>query len=41
MRNGALAEIFAGENRVAITPDSATQLVKLEHTTEFYSSIFD
>ena len=28
---GALAEIFEGENRVAMTPDSAAQLVKLGH----------
>jgi NAD(P) transhydrogenase subunit alpha len=28
---GALTEEFAGENRVAMTPDSATQLVKLGH----------
>jgi len=28
---GALKEIFAGENRVAMTPDSAGQLVKLGH----------
>jgi H+-translocating NAD(P) transhydrogenase subunit alpha len=28
---GALTEIFAGENRVAMTPDSALQLVKLGH----------
>lgn len=32
MKIGALAEIFAGENRVAMTPDSALQLVKLGHT---------
>ncbi len=32
MKIGALTEIFAGENRVAMTPDSATQLVKLGHT---------
>ena len=31
MKIGALAEIFAGENRVAMTPDSALQLVKLGH----------
>jgi len=29
---GALAEIFEGENRVAMTPDSALQLQKLGHT---------
>ena len=28
---GALKEIFAGENRVAMTPDSALQLIKLGH----------
>jgi NAD(P) transhydrogenase subunit alpha len=28
---GALTEIFAGENRVSMTPDSALQLVKLGH----------
>jgi NAD(P) transhydrogenase subunit alpha len=28
---GALKEVFAGENRVAMTPDSAGQLVKLGH----------
>ena len=27
---GALAEIFDGENRVAMTPDSAVQLQKLD-----------
>ncbi|MDP3263357.1 MAG: Re/Si-specific NAD(P)(+) transhydrogenase subunit alpha [Tabrizicola sp.] len=32
MKIGALTEIFAGENRVAMTPDSALQLVKLGHT---------
>ncbi len=31
MKIGALSEIFAGENRVAMTPDSALQLVKLGH----------
>ena len=31
MKIGALAEIFPGENRVAMTPDSAAQLVKLGH----------
>ena len=29
---GALKEIFAGENRVAMTPDSAVQLAKLGHS---------
>jgi NAD(P) transhydrogenase subunit alpha len=29
---GALKEVFPGENRVAITPDSALQLVKLGHS---------
>ena len=28
---GAPREIFEGENRVAMTPDSALQLVKLGH----------
>ena len=32
MKIGALTEIFAGENRVAMTPDSALQLAKLGHT---------
>ena len=32
MKIGALTEIFAGENRVAMTPDSALQLVKLGHS---------
>lgn len=32
MKIGALTEIFAGENRVAMTPDSATALAKLGHT---------
>ena len=31
MKIGALAEIFAGENRVAMTPDSALQEIKLGH----------
>ncbi|WP_426031581.1 Re/Si-specific NAD(P)(+) transhydrogenase subunit alpha [Cypionkella sp. TWP1-2-1b2] len=31
MKIGALSEIFAGENRVAMTPESALQLVKLGH----------
>jgi NAD(P) transhydrogenase subunit alpha len=30
---GALTESFAGENRVAMTPDSATQLAKLGHSS--------
>jgi len=29
---GALKEIFEGENRVAMTPESALQLQKLGHT---------
>ena len=32
MKIGALTEVFPGENRVAMTPDSATQLAKLGHT---------
>lgn len=32
MKIGALREIFPGENRVAMTPDSAAQLVKLGHS---------
>ncbi len=32
MKIGALREIFEGENRVAMTPDSAQQLAKLGHT---------
>ena len=32
MKIGAPKEIFAGENRVAMTPDSAVQLQKLGHT---------
>jgi NAD(P) transhydrogenase subunit alpha len=31
MKIGALAETFDGENRVAMTPESATQLIKLGH----------
>ncbi len=31
MKIGALKEVFAGENRVAMTPDSALQLIKLGH----------
>ncbi len=32
MKIGAPREIFEGENRVAMTPDSATQLIKLGHS---------
>jgi NAD(P) transhydrogenase subunit alpha len=32
LKIGALKEIFEGENRVAMTPESALQLVKLGHT---------
>ncbi len=32
MKIGALTEVFPGENRVAMTPDSAIQLVKLGHS---------
>jgi NAD(P) transhydrogenase subunit alpha len=32
MKIGALAEVFPGENRVAMTPDSAVQLAKLGHS---------
>ena len=32
MKLGALAEVFPGENRVAMTPDSAVQEMKLGHT---------
>lgn len=32
MKIGALVEVFPGENRVAMTPDSALQLIKLGHT---------
>lgn len=32
MKIGALRELFVGENRVAMTPDSAVQLQKLGHT---------
>ena len=32
MKIGALREIYQGENRVSMTPDSALQLVKLGHT---------
>lgn len=31
MKIGALTEVFTGENRVAMTPDSALQLQKLGH----------
>lgn len=31
MKIGALTELFPGENRVAMTPDSAVQLAKLGH----------
>ncbi|MBA4324365.1 MAG: NAD(P)(+) transhydrogenase (Re/Si-specific) subunit alpha [Rhodobacter sp.] len=33
MKIGALTEIFPGESRVAMTPDSALQLAKLGHVT--------
>jgi NAD(P) transhydrogenase subunit alpha len=33
MKIGALTEIFDGENRVAMTPDSAVALAKLGHTS--------
>ncbi len=33
MKIGALTEIFAGENRVAMTPESAAQLAKLGHAS--------
>lgn len=33
MKIGALTEIFAGENRVAMTPESAIALAKLGHTS--------
>ena len=32
MKIGALSEIYPGENRVSLTPDSATGLIKLGHT---------
>ena len=32
MKIGAITEVFAGESRVAMTPDSALQLVKLGHS---------
>ncbi|MBC7477085.1 MAG: NAD(P)(+) transhydrogenase (Re/Si-specific) subunit alpha, partial [Pseudorhodobacter sp.] len=31
MKIGALAEVYPGENRVAMTPDSAAALIKLGH----------
>ncbi|MDP3194441.1 MAG: NAD(P)(+) transhydrogenase (Re/Si-specific) subunit alpha, partial [Tabrizicola sp.] len=31
MKIGALTEVFPGENRVSMTPDSALQLAKLGH----------
>jgi NAD(P) transhydrogenase subunit alpha len=34
---GALTEVFPGENRVAMTPDSATQLAKLGHASVIQS----
>jgi H+-translocating NAD(P) transhydrogenase subunit alpha len=34
---GALTEIFAGENRVSMTPESALQLVKLGHVCSIQS----
>ena len=33
MKIGALTEVFPGENRVAMTPDSAAQLAKLGHAS--------
>ncbi len=33
MKIGALTEVFPGENRVAMTPDSAVQLAKLGHSS--------
>ena len=41
MKIGALKEIFAGENRVAMTPDSAAQLQKLGHTCVIESGAGD
>jgi NAD(P) transhydrogenase subunit alpha len=35
---GALMEVFSGENRVAMTPDSAAQLMKLGHECVIQSS---
>ncbi len=37
MKIGALSEVFPGENRVAMTPDSATQLAKLGHSSVIQS----
>jgi H+-translocating NAD(P) transhydrogenase subunit alpha len=37
LKIGALTEIFAGENRVAMTPDSAVQLAKLGHASVIQS----
>jgi len=34
---GILGEVFPGENRVALTPDSARQLGKLGHTCSVVS----
>jgi hypothetical protein len=34
---GALTEVFPGENRVAMTPDSAVQLAKLGHSSVIQS----
>ncbi len=41
MKIGALAECFAGENRVAMTPDSATQIAKLGHSCLIQSGAGD
>jgi H+-translocating NAD(P) transhydrogenase subunit alpha len=37
LKIGALTEIFAGENRVAMTPESAMQLAKLGHASVIQS----
>ena len=37
MKIGALAEVFPGETRVALTPDSAGQLAKLGHVSVIQS----
>lgn len=37
MKIGALTEVFPGENRVAMTPDSAVQLAKLGHSSVIQS----
>ncbi|MBN8631885.1 MAG: Re/Si-specific NAD(P)(+) transhydrogenase subunit alpha [Rhodobacterales bacterium] len=37
MKIGALTEVFPGESRVAMTPDSAVQLAKLGHTSVIQS----